>query len=83
MVPSASSMFRELGCAAMLTKQTHVELPRCPHSILHCASSKATMSNTKPGSSWVLLAIISGACAACNGVFAKLYADLGLLLYTI
>ncbi|KAF2682093.1 hypothetical protein K458DRAFT_308081 [Lentithecium fluviatile CBS 122367] len=30
------------------------------------------MSGTRLKSSWVILAIISGACAACNGVFAKL-----------
>ena len=35
-----------------------------------------TMANTNTkSSSWLVLAIASGACAAFNGVFAKLYAS--------
>jgi hypothetical protein len=31
---------------------------------------------------WIVLAVLSGACAACNGVFAKLYVLFHLVLFT-
>lgn len=42
-------------------------------AILLVEDSEMDLSNMSRKSQWIILAIASGACAAFNGVFAKLY----------
>ena len=43
------------------------------------AETTAEMENLSKKSQWIVLALASGACAAFNGVFAKLYVFQGFL----
>jgi hypothetical protein len=44
-----------------------------PAAIPAADESEMDLSNMSRKSQWIILAIASGACAAFNGVFAKLY----------
>lgn len=48
--------------------------PSIPHHYLtNLKTQPPTMSTPAPKSTWLFFAVTSGACAAFNGVFAKLY----------
>jgi hypothetical protein len=52
-------------------------LPTATSTPHHCPANSKTqppiMSTPNPKSAWLFFAVTSGACAAFNGVFAKLY----------
>jgi hypothetical protein len=70
---------------AHLLESKHQEPPRSPYNTIETSSSspqspiapveggEMDLSNMSRKSQWIILAIASGACAAFNGVFAKLY----------
>jgi hypothetical protein len=45
-------------------------------SIVDEGEDKMDLTNLSRKSQWIILAVTSGACAAFNGVFAKLYVPL-------
>jgi hypothetical protein len=70
---------------AHLLESKHQEPPPSPYNTIETSSSspqspiapveggEMDLSNMSRKSQWIILAIASGACAAFNGVFAKLY----------